>query len=219
MLNPSSPWEGYVFSSTVSIFTKYRNLDGAFSDVGELLLWGLTIPGNDDRICNEYGNCTIPIYEYLFFRFWGSVFPLLLSKWVLSTIIWWIHLNFIPPVGHMLSLISIGVSMWRENHLPSYSFISFATTKATRSGSFCADNTYFRHFSRTTFLHIEILFGHPFHPDAHITICAVESEVERKCKPLFPYCWSTHHFLLGNGSYLYKESDFTGEDSFHKKFF
>lgn len=34
--------------------------------MGKSLLWGLTTPSEDDRIWNEYGNCTIPVYEYLF---------------------------------------------------------------------------------------------------------------------------------------------------------
>lgn len=65
-VNPFSPWEGCVFSSTVSIFIKEGNLNGAFSDVGEMSLCAITISSTEDRICNEYGNCTIPLYEYLF---------------------------------------------------------------------------------------------------------------------------------------------------------
>lgn len=34
--------------------------------MGESSLWGLTIPSDEDMICNEYGNCTIPLYEYHF---------------------------------------------------------------------------------------------------------------------------------------------------------
>lgn len=66
MINPSSPRESSIFSSTVSIFAKKGNLDRAFSDVGERSLWGLTILDDENRICNEHGNCIIPLYEYLF---------------------------------------------------------------------------------------------------------------------------------------------------------
>lgn len=37
----------------------------AFSEVGESSFLGLTIPGEDDGICSEYDNYTIPLYEYL----------------------------------------------------------------------------------------------------------------------------------------------------------
>lgn len=48
MVNLSSPLEGYVYSSTVSIFTKAGDFNGAFFDVGESSLWGLTIPGDEE---------------------------------------------------------------------------------------------------------------------------------------------------------------------------
>lgn len=38
-----------------------------------------------------------------------------------------------------------------------------------------------------------------------------------RCKPLFPHYWSEKHFLLGVGSYVYKESEFYVDDSFQKK--
>lgn len=45
---------------------------------------GLTIPGEDDKIRNKYGNCTILLYEYLFWIL-GFVFPLMILNWVFST--------------------------------------------------------------------------------------------------------------------------------------
>lgn len=41
-------------------------MDKAFSDMGESLFWVLTTSGEDDRICSEYGNYIIPLYQYLF---------------------------------------------------------------------------------------------------------------------------------------------------------
>lgn len=72
-VNPSSLWKGYVFSSTGSIFTKDGNLDGEFFNVGEPSLWGLTIPSAENWICNGYGKCTIPWYEYLFSSLWVNL--------------------------------------------------------------------------------------------------------------------------------------------------
>ncbi|KAI5412499.1 hypothetical protein KIW84_057245 [Lathyrus oleraceus] len=66
MTNSSSSWESFIFSSTVSVFTKEGNLDRAFFDIGQLSLWGLTIPDDEDKICNEYDYYIIPLYEYLF---------------------------------------------------------------------------------------------------------------------------------------------------------
>lgn len=64
-MNTSSLWEGFIYSSTVSISSKERNLNEYFSKMGELSFWGLIIPGEDDQICSEYDNCTNPLYEYI----------------------------------------------------------------------------------------------------------------------------------------------------------
>lgn len=34
---------------------------------------------------------------------------------------------------------------------------------------------------------------------------------------MFPHCWPAKQFLLRNGSYVYKESEFSIDNSFHKK--
>lgn len=65
LVNPYSLWEGYVFSLSASIFTKEGNLDGEFSDVGEPSP-RRAVPRTKDKIYNEYGNCTIHLYEYIF---------------------------------------------------------------------------------------------------------------------------------------------------------
>ncbi|KAI5407158.1 hypothetical protein KIW84_053419 [Lathyrus oleraceus] len=66
LVNPSSPWEGSIYSPIISIFSKEGSLNIAYFEVGELSLWGLTILGEDDIVCSEYDNLTIPLYEYLF---------------------------------------------------------------------------------------------------------------------------------------------------------
>lgn len=60
LVNLSSHWEGSIYSSFVSIFTKEGSLDMALFEVGESLFQGLTSLGDDDRICSEYGKCTTP---------------------------------------------------------------------------------------------------------------------------------------------------------------
>lgn len=45
----------------------------------------------------------------------------------------------------------------------------------------------------------------------------VEPGVGDKCNPLFPHCYTAKHFLLKNGTYVYREEDFSDEDSFQKK--
>lgn len=47
------------------VFAKECNQDKDFLEVGEPSHWGSTTPTEGDRICNEYGSCIIPIYEYL----------------------------------------------------------------------------------------------------------------------------------------------------------
>lgn len=73
-VDSSLPWEGFLYSLNVSIFTKEGNLNKVFSKVGESSLWGLTIPSEDERICNDYGNCTMPLYKYIFSTL-GVCFP------------------------------------------------------------------------------------------------------------------------------------------------
>lgn len=36
-------------------------------------------------------------------------------------------------------------------------------------------------------------------------------------QPLFPHCWSVKHFILENNTYVYREGDFSDEDSYYKK--
>lgn len=52
-----------------------------------------------------------------------------------------------------------------------------------------------------------------------MTVCRAEPEIGVKCKLLFLYCLLAKHFLLKNGSYVYKEWDFYDEDSYQKKIF
>lgn len=52
---------------------------------------------------------------------------------------------------------------------------------------------------------------------AHATIFQVEPGVGGKRNPLFPHCCTAKHFLLKNGTYVYREEDFSDEDSFQKK--
>lgn len=66
MGNSSDLWEGSIYFSTVSIFNKEGSLNKAFYEVGALSLWGFTIYGKDDKICSDYGNCSVPLYEYPF---------------------------------------------------------------------------------------------------------------------------------------------------------
>lgn len=96
---PSSSWKGSIYSSTISIFTGEGRLNGAFSDVGKLSLWGLTIPGEDDRICNEYGNCNIPLYKYLFTTL-GVCFPFTAFEGGVFNYLMVAPSQLIPLVGH-----------------------------------------------------------------------------------------------------------------------
>lgn len=64
--NSLFPWEGSVYSSTMTIFTKEGSLDKEFLEVGEPSLWGSTTPVEDGRICSEYGGCIIPLYKCVF---------------------------------------------------------------------------------------------------------------------------------------------------------
>lgn len=57
----------------------------------------------------------------------------------------------------------------------------------------------------------------PFHLFPHLTICGSESGVNGKCKPLFPHYWSVKHFFMKNVTYVYKDEDFSFEDSYKKR--
>lgn len=74
LANPTSSWESSVYSSTMCVFTKKGSLDKPFFEVGELSLWILTTPSEDDRICSKYSNYTILLYEYLFLTL-GATLP------------------------------------------------------------------------------------------------------------------------------------------------
>lgn len=61
------------------------------------------------------------------------------------------------------------------------------------------------------------LFGHLLNEEAHDNVCAIKTEIENQCKSLFRKSWNLRHFLLGNISYVYKESDFSHEKLYLKK--
>lgn len=165
-VNPSSLWEGSVFSSILSSFTKERNLDGALSDVGEPSLWGLTISKDEDKICNNDGKCTIPLYEYLFFIS-GGPFAIYCFQ---SGYYQLFYGGSISPVGNTLKPINTSVSIWRRTlHCFNLSSLSLwpnhsDSAKGVRFGSFCVDATDFWSFPWTTLFHGPFLLGHPFTP-------------------------------------------------------
>lgn len=64
-----------VYSSILSAFTKVGGLDDAFIEVGSSSSYGILIITEDERICDEYGDCVIPFYECTLF-FVGLLLPL-----------------------------------------------------------------------------------------------------------------------------------------------
>lgn len=59
-------WKDSVYSSSVSVFAREGNLDGAFLEVVPYLDWGALTFDENERICNEYGDYAIPFYECIF---------------------------------------------------------------------------------------------------------------------------------------------------------
>lgn len=64
----------FVYSSSVSILSWESNIDGEFIEVGMSLDWGVLTLGENERICNEYGDYVFPFYECIF---------LILGLWLL----------------------------------------------------------------------------------------------------------------------------------------
>ena len=55
-----------VYSSTVSFFFIDGNIDGVFLEIGPSYDWGVLTSDENEKLCSEYGNCTIPFYECIF---------------------------------------------------------------------------------------------------------------------------------------------------------
>lgn len=64
--NAQSLWMDSVYSSTISIFVRDGNLDGAFLEVVSSSDWGVLTPSDNVRICSEYDNYIILFYECTF---------------------------------------------------------------------------------------------------------------------------------------------------------
>lgn len=96
---------------------------------------------------------------------------------------------------------------------PGYS----CSTKRAGVGPVSTEDTYFRNLSRITIFCKPVLFGYPHSLLGSCNYTWGRVGSEGRCNPLFPYFWSVKHFLLGNDSYIYKESEILIEDSFQKK--
>lgn len=59
-------WMGLVYSSTAYVFTTPGGLYQAFTKVSLPSDWETMSPYEYERICEKYGACIIPFYEYVF---------------------------------------------------------------------------------------------------------------------------------------------------------
>lgn len=185
--------------------------------MGKSSLWSFTIPDEDDMICNKYGKCTTPLYEYLFsnldVRFPFTAFEvgvlnylmaapsqLHLSGWEYMKVyqFWCEHLKGKPSIVLFFHLFYFnwGTSTWYKEW-----GLVFLVPKIQIFKDFPSMMPFLDQFFFVTTLHRL----------AHVTICRFESRVEGKCEPLFCHCWSLNHFFLENNTYSYKEGYFSVE--------
>lgn len=54
------------YSPTAFVFTKPNSFDGVFAEVDLSSDWGIMIISEDGRVCDKYGVCIIPFYEFDF---------------------------------------------------------------------------------------------------------------------------------------------------------
>lgn len=59
-------WVDPAILAPTSTFTCKCSLKRAFLNIGPSFEWGVLIPQEDKRICNEYDECAIPFYECVF---------------------------------------------------------------------------------------------------------------------------------------------------------
>lgn len=60
-------------------------------------------------------------------------------------------------------------------------------------------------------------FVTPLTEIAHANICIIKANLKYKLTDLFFTLWSQCHFLMGNGSYIYKEEDLSQNELYLKK--